>query len=59
MNSDPNYDKTKFYQGYDFMQQTGLRNGYYSELQVKQAMEDKLKKYKARNKGTKQTNINQ
>jgi hypothetical protein len=36
---------TKLYQGYDFMQQTGLRPGDYTESQVQEAM---------KNKGTKQ-----
>ena len=41
MNSDPDYDKTKFYQGYDFMQQTGLKGGYYTIEQIKEALKKK------------------
>lgn len=33
--------KTKFYQGYDFMQQTGLKNGDYTEQQIQEAMKNK------------------
>lgn len=40
-NNTPNYDKTKLYQGYDFMQQTGLRPGDYTETQVQEAMKNK------------------
>jgi hypothetical protein len=40
-NNTPNYDKTKLYQGYDFMQQTGLRPGDYTESQVQEAMKNK------------------
>ena len=40
-NNAPNYDKTKLYQGYDFMQQTGLRPGDYTEMQVQEAMKNK------------------
>jgi hypothetical protein len=41
LNNNPNYDKTKLYQGYDFMQQTGLRPGDYTETQVQEAMKNK------------------
>jgi hypothetical protein len=33
--------KTKLYQGYDFIQQTGLRPGDYTETQVQEAMKTK------------------
>jgi hypothetical protein len=33
--------KTKFYQGYDFMQETGLRPGDYTESQIQDAMKTK------------------
>jgi hypothetical protein len=35
--------KTKLYQGYDFMQQTGLRPGDYTEEQIKEATDKKKK----------------
>jgi|GEM_PF-2288108 len=41
LNNTPNYDKTKLYQGYDFIQQTGLRPGDYTETQVQEAMKNK------------------
>ena len=41
LNNTPNYDKTKLYQGYDFMQQTGLRPGDYTETQIQEAMKNK------------------
>ena len=34
-------DKTKLYQGYDFMQETGLRPGDYTESQIQDAMKAK------------------